>query len=109
MGLERVAFIKQGVENMYEIDQVRPVLDRAVELSRPPLRRRTTTTTCACASIADHVRSSLMLMTDGVTPSNEGRGYILRRLHAPRDPRDAPARRRRPDVPPSCSRRRATR
>ncbi|WP_159498681.1 alanine--tRNA ligase [Microbacterium sp. 18062] len=79
MGLERVAFIKQGVDNMYEIDQVRPVLDRAVELSGRPydvdheddVRYRV---------IADHVRSSLMLLSDGVTPSNEGRGYILRRL-----------------------------
>ncbi|QAY73909.1 alanine--tRNA ligase [Agromyces protaetiae] len=79
MGLERVAFIKQGVENMYETDQVRPVLDRASELSGrrygadhgDDVRMRI---------IADHIRSSLMLMSDGVTPSNEGRGYILRRL-----------------------------
>ena len=79
MGLERVAFIKQGVENLYEIDQVRPVLDRAAELSGrrygadhdDDVRMRV---------VADHVRSSLMLMADGVTPSNEGRGYILRRL-----------------------------
>lgn len=79
MGLERVAFLKQGVENMYEIDQVRPVLDRAAEISgrrygavhEDDIRMRV---------IADHVRSSLMLMSDGVTPSNEGRGYILRRL-----------------------------
>ena len=79
MGMERVAFLKQGVDNMYEIDQVRPVLDRAVELSGKKygadhgddVRFRV---------IADHVRSSLMLMTDGVTPGNEGRGYILRRL-----------------------------
>ena len=79
MGMERVAFIKQGVENMYEIDQVRPVLDMASQLSRrtyganheDDVRMRV---------IADHVRSSLMLMSDGVTPANEGRGYILRRL-----------------------------
>ena len=79
MGLERVAFLKQGVENMYEIDQVRPVLDRASALSgrrygadhEDDVRMRI---------VADHVRSSLMLMSDGVMPSNEGRGYILRRL-----------------------------
>ncbi|MHB1234515.1 MAG: alanine--tRNA ligase-related protein, partial [Microbacteriaceae bacterium] len=79
MGLERVAFIKQGVENLYEIDQVRPVLDRAAEISgrrygsdhSDDVRMRV---------VADHVRSALMLMVDGVTPSNEGRGYILRRL-----------------------------
>jgi len=79
MGLERVAFLKQGVENMYEIDQVRPVLDRAVELSG---RRYGAdhTDDVRFRVIADHVRSSLMLLSDGVTPSNEGRGYILRRL-----------------------------
>ncbi|WP_347345990.1 alanine--tRNA ligase, partial [Microbacterium sp.] len=79
MGLERVAFLKQGVDNMYETDQVRPVLDRAVALTGRPygaahdddVRYRV---------VADHVRSSLMLLSDGVTPSNEGRGYILRRL-----------------------------
>ncbi|MGI6878229.1 alanine--tRNA ligase [Microbacterium sp. gxy059] len=79
MGLERVAFLKQGVENMYETDQVRPVLDRAADISgrrygvdrEDDVRFRV---------VADHVRSSLMLLSDGVTPSNEGRGYILRRL-----------------------------
>lgn len=79
LGVERIAFLKQGVENMYEIDQVRPVLDRAAELSgrrygadhQDDVRMRV---------IADHVRSGLMLMSDGVSPSNEGRGYILRRL-----------------------------
>ncbi|WP_026373748.1 alanine--tRNA ligase [Agrococcus lahaulensis] len=79
MGLERVAFLKQGVQNMYEIDQVRPVLDLASELSgrrygadaEDDVRMRV---------VADHVRSSLMLMGDGVTPGNDGRGYILRRL-----------------------------
>ncbi|WP_394289239.1 alanine--tRNA ligase [Microbacterium sp.] len=79
MGLERVAFIKQGVDNMYETDQVRPVLDKAVELSgkrygenhEDDVRFRV---------VADHIRSSLMLLSDGVTPANDGRGYILRRL-----------------------------
>lgn len=79
MGLERVAYLLQGVDNMYEIDEVRPVIDGAVELSGrrygadhdDDVRMRV---------VADHVRSGLMLMGDGVTPSNEGRGYVLRRL-----------------------------
>ncbi len=79
MGMERVAFLKQGVENMYEIDQVRPVLDVAAMMSGrayganhdDDVRMRV---------VADHIRSSLMLMSDGVMPGNEGRGYILRRL-----------------------------
>ena len=79
MGLERVAFILQGVENIYEIDQIRPLIDIAAELSgkkygaleADDVRMRV---------VADHIRSALMLMSDGVSPSNEGRGYILRRL-----------------------------
>jgi alanyl-tRNA synthetase len=79
MGLERVAFLMQGVENLYEIDQVRPVLDLAAKLSgrtygssvQDDVRMRV---------VADHVRSALMLIGDGVTPANDGRGYVLRRL-----------------------------
>jgi len=79
MGLERVAFLLQGVENIYEIDQVRPLVDLSAKLSgktygadeSDDVRMRV---------IADHIRSSLMLMSDGVSPSNEGRGYVLRRL-----------------------------
>jgi len=79
MGMERVAFIKQGVENMYEIDQVRPVLDRAVELSGRPYGR-VHEDDVRFRVVADHIRSGLMLMADGVVPGNEGGGYILRRL-----------------------------
>ena len=79
MGLERTAFLLQDVDNMYEIDQVFPVIARASEISgrhygkdhADDVRLRV---------VADHVRSGLMLMTDGVTPGNEARGYVLRRL-----------------------------
>ncbi|GGK74088.1 alanine--tRNA ligase [Ornithinimicrobium pekingense] len=79
MGLERVAYLLQGVDNLYEIDEVYPVIERAEELSgrsygaghEDDVRFRV---------VADHVRSGLMLMGDGVTPGNEGRGYVLRRL-----------------------------
>jgi len=79
MGLERTASILQGVDNLYEIDEVYPVLDRAAELStkrygasaEDDVRLRV---------VADHVRTGLMLIGDGVTPSNEGRGYVLRRI-----------------------------
>ncbi|NVM94585.1 alanine--tRNA ligase [Arthrobacter wenxiniae] len=86
LGLERLAMILQGVENMYETDQVRPVLDKAAELSG---RKYTSTEDPAdphhtddvrLRVVADHIRSALMLISDGVTPSNEGRGYVLRRL-----------------------------
>ncbi|HEX5086674.1 MAG TPA: alanine--tRNA ligase [Nocardioides sp.] len=79
MGLERVAFLLQGVDNMYEIDVMMPVIEKAQELTgrtygadhEDDVRFRV---------VADHVRSSLMLIGDGVTPGNEGRGYVLRRL-----------------------------
>jgi alanyl-tRNA synthetase len=79
MGLERVAFLLQGVDNLYEIDEVAPVLHRAADLAgvrygkdhEADVRLRV---------VADHVRSGLMLIGDGITPGNEGRGYILRRL-----------------------------
>jgi len=79
MGLERVAYLLQGKQNMYEIDEVFPVIERAAELTGKAygadhvddVRFRV---------IADHVRSSLMLIGDGVTPGNEARGYVLRRL-----------------------------
>ncbi|WP_022924118.1 alanine--tRNA ligase [Serinicoccus marinus] len=79
MGLERVAYLLQGVDNLYEIDEVYPVIERAEELAgrtygedhEDDVRFRV---------VADHVRSGLMLMGDGVVPGNEGRGYVLRRL-----------------------------
>ncbi len=87
MGLERIASVLQGVDNLYEIDEVYPVLAKAAEMtgrtygahsghaaegSHPDdVRLRV---------VADHVRTSLMLIGDGVTPGNEGRGYVLRRL-----------------------------
>ena len=79
MGLERVAYLLQGKENMYEIDVMFPVIERAEELTgrrygadhEDDVRFRV---------VADHVRSSMMLIGDGVTPGNEGRGYVLRRL-----------------------------
>ena len=79
MGLERVAFLLQGVENMYEIDQVRPVLDLAAKLSGKTYGA-STEDDVRMRVVADHVRSALMLISDGVTPGNDGRGYVLRRL-----------------------------
>ncbi len=79
MGLERVAFLMQGVENLYEIDQVRPVLDLAAKLSGKTYGAKTEDDV-RLRVVADHVRSALMLIGDGVTPGNDGRGYVLRRL-----------------------------
>ncbi len=87
MGLERVAALLQGVDNMYEIDEVRPVLDRAVELTGKPygvshshVASQSAPDDVRLRVIADHVRTALMLISDGVTPGNDGRGYVLRRI-----------------------------
>ncbi len=79
MGLERVAFLLQGKDNIYDIDVMFPVIERAEALTgrrygadhEDDVRFRV---------VADHVRSSMMLIGDGVTPGNESRGYVLRRL-----------------------------
>jgi alanyl-tRNA synthetase len=87
MGLERIASILQGVDNLYEIDEVRPILDRAAELTGKRYGARSGQAASESHPddvrlrvIADHVRTSLMLIGDGVTPANEGRGYVLRRI-----------------------------
>lgn len=78
-GLERIAFLLQGVDNMYETDEVFPVIARAAELTGKRYGAAVTDDV-RLRVIGDHVRSSLMLMTDGIAPGNEARGYVLRRL-----------------------------
>jgi alanyl-tRNA synthetase len=79
MGVERVAYLLQDVANVYETDLVRPVITRAEEISG---RRYgdNHTDDVRLRVIADHARSGVMLIGDGVTPGNEARGYVLRRL-----------------------------
>ncbi|MDQ4118355.1 MAG: alanine--tRNA ligase [Actinomycetota bacterium] len=79
MGVERVAFLLQGVDNVYETDLVRPVIAKAEELSGRAYGADTDDDV-RFRVIADHARSSVMIIGDGVTPGNEGRGYVLRRL-----------------------------
>ena len=78
-GLERLAFLMQGKQNMYEIDEVYPVI-AATEQITGKRYGADTDDDVRMRVIADHVRSSLMLISDGVRPSNEGRGYVLRRV-----------------------------
>jgi alanyl-tRNA synthetase len=87
MGLERMATILQGVDNLYEIDETRPILDRAAVLTGRTYGAKSGHAAnqshpddVRLRVIADHVRSGLMLISDGVVPSNEGRGYVLRRI-----------------------------
>src|ERR1700760_3625115 len=79
MGLERMAAILQGVDNIYEIDTTYKILDRAAELTEQRYGA-SERSDVALKVVADHVRASVMLVEDGVIPSNEGRGYVLRRI-----------------------------
>lgn len=80
-GLERLAFVLQDKANMYEIDQIRPVITAAEEMSGRRYEDGTNPEDdVRMRIIADHVRSSMMLINDGVIPGNDGRGYVLRRL-----------------------------
>ncbi|MEV4103729.1 alanine--tRNA ligase [Nonomuraea sp. NPDC049649] len=79
MGLERMAAILQGVDNIYEIDTTYKILDKAAELTGTAYGRDPRTDV-SLRVIADHVRAGTMLVADGVLPGNEGRGYVLRRL-----------------------------
>jgi alanyl-tRNA synthetase len=87
MGLERIASILQGVDNLYEIDEVKPILDRAAALTGKTYGAHSGHAASESHPddvrlrvIADHVRTALMLIGDGIVPSNEGRGYVLRRI-----------------------------
>ena len=87
-GLERLAFVMQDKPNMYEIDEVFPVIDAAMQMSGKRYGLGAAGPEAGAAYdddvrmrvVADHVRSSLMLIGDGVRPGNDGRGYVLRRL-----------------------------
>ena len=79
MGLERMAVILQGVDNIYEVDTMWKVLDRAAGLTEQKYGRDHRSDV-ALRVVADHIRTSVMLVSDGVLPSNEGRGYVLRRI-----------------------------
>jgi alanyl-tRNA synthetase len=87
MGMERMATLLQGVDNLYEIDETRPILARAAELTGTVYgarsghaARESHPDDVRLRVIADHVRTALMLIGDGVTPGNEGREYVLRRI-----------------------------
>jgi alanyl-tRNA synthetase len=75
MGLERLAAVLQGVHSNYDIDLFRALVDRAAELAG-----RSDKANASLRVIADHIRACAFLVVDGVLPSNEGRGYVLRRI-----------------------------
>jgi len=79
LGLERLAMILQGVNNIFEIDTSRAVIDKATELTGVRYGADPKSDV-SLRIVSDHMRASLMLIGDGVTPGNEGRGYVLRRI-----------------------------
>ena len=79
LGLERLATILQGVDNLYEIDTSRVILDKAAELTGTTYGKDHRTDV-SLRVVTDHVRTALMLIGDGIIPGNEGRGYVLRRI-----------------------------
>ena len=79
MGLERIACIMQGVDNLFEVDTVRNIMLKISELAGVDYKTDPKTDV-SLRVVTDHIRSTVFLVSDGVTPSNEGRGYVLRRL-----------------------------
>jgi alanyl-tRNA synthetase len=79
MGLERVAAVMQGKMSNFDTDLLRPLIDRAAELAGKPYGRNAEDDV-SLRVIADHARATTFLIADGVTPSNEWRGYVLRRI-----------------------------
>ena len=79
MGLERLACVMQGVDNMFEVDSVRKILDHVVAVSGKKYGDDKDNDV-SIRVITDHTRSAMFMIADGVIPSNEGRGYVLRRI-----------------------------
>jgi alanyl-tRNA synthetase len=79
MGLERMAAVLQGKLSNYETDLIRPIIDRAGELFKKPYGDDDRTDTSLRIN-ADHARATAFLINDGILPSNEGRGYVLRKI-----------------------------
>ena len=79
MGLERLACVMQGVDNMFEVDSIRKVLDAVCAIAGKTYGRDAATD-ISIRVVTDHIRSAMFMISDGVIPSNEGRGYVLRRI-----------------------------
>ena len=79
MGLERLACVMQGVDNLFEVDTVRRLLDTVCEIAGKTYGNDLKND-ISIRVVTDHVRSATFMISDGVIPSNEGRGYVLRRI-----------------------------
>ena len=79
MGLERLACVMQGVDNMFEVDSIRAIIDKVCEICGKTYGADASND-ISIRVITDHTRSAMFMIADGVIPSNEGRGYVLRRI-----------------------------
>ena len=79
MGLERLACVMQGVDNMFEVDSIRKVIDKTCEIAGKNYGADAEND-ISIRVVTDHSRSAMFMISDGVIPSNEGRGYVLRRI-----------------------------
>ncbi len=79
MGLERLACVMQGVDNMFEVDTIRRILDTVCKVADKKYGENAKDD-ISIRVITDHIRSSTFMICDGIIPSNEGRGYVLRRI-----------------------------
>lgn len=80
MGLERLACIMQDVDSIFNVDTIQFILNAIVKLSGVPYQNGVAKTDVSIRIITDHIRSVTFMIADGILPSNEGRGYVLRRL-----------------------------
>lgn len=80
MGLERLACIMQGVDSIFDVDTIREILNEVVRLGGVSYEEGKAKTDISIRIITDHIRSITFMIGDGILPSNEGRGYVLRRL-----------------------------
>ena len=79
MGLERLACVMQGVDNMFEVDSIKNTLNEVCRVSGKTYGKDNATD-ISVRAITDHARAATFMISDGIIPSNEGRGYVLRRL-----------------------------
>ena len=79
MGLERLACVMQGVDNLFEVDTVRKILDTVCDIAGVKYGEDKNKD-ISIRVVTDHIRSATFMISDGVIPSNEGRGYVLRRI-----------------------------
>lgn len=79
MGLERLAVVVQDVDSIFDVDTIKALLNKVAELAHTEYQKDASVDV-SLRLITDHVRSCTFMISDGIMPSNEGRGYVLRRL-----------------------------